>query len=157
MKIGILSDSHDNLPKIEQAVKFFKRQKIGFLLHAGDFVAPFAVLKLRALKCDWRGVFGNNDGEKNGLTRISKGRIRKGPLKIRLAGRKIILAHDINSIHPKEEKADLLVYGHSHKPEVKKLNAKLLVNPGECGGWLSGRSSVAIVDLARLSAKIFQI
>ncbi|MCM8780547.1 MAG: metallophosphoesterase family protein, partial [Candidatus Omnitrophica bacterium] len=70
MRIGIISDTHDNLPKIDSAVEYFNRQRVGFVLHAGDFVAPFAVAKLKKLDCDWAGVFGNNDGEREGLSKI---------------------------------------------------------------------------------------
>jgi len=157
MKIGILSDSHDNLPKIEKAVKLFNQKKVGFVLHAGDFIAPFTIPKLKGLSCDWAGVFGNNDGERIGLSGISEGKIKEGPLRTEFAGRRVTLTHDINKINPDTEKARLIIFGHTHKPEVKKSNSKLIVNPGECGGWLTGNSTVAIVDLATLSAKIFNI
>lgn len=157
MKIGILSDSHDNLPKIEKAVKFFNKNKVGFVLHAGDFVAPFTIPKLKVLKCDWQGVFGNNDGERNGLSRISEGKIKVGPLRIKLGSKKVTLVHDINTISTETENADLIVCGHTHKSEVKNLDAKLIINPGECGGWLTGKSTLAIVDLAAKSCKIFHI
>jgi hypothetical protein len=157
VKIGILSDSHDNLPKIEKAVRFFNKRKVEYVLHAGDFVAPFAILKLKNLSCDWKGVFGNNDGERKGLTGISQGKIQEGPLRIDLNGRKITLVHDVNTINPDTEKIDLLICGHSHKSELKKNNSQLLLNPGECGGWLTGKSTVAIVDLSTLSGEIFKI
>jgi putative phosphoesterase len=157
MIIGMLSDTHDNLPQIEKAVKFFNQKKVDFVLHAGDFVAPFTVDKLRKLSCEWLGVFGNNDGDKEGLSAKSKGRIRKPPLRIRLAGRKIIVAHERKAIDFKKEKADLIIFGHSHRVELVKNNGRLIVNPGECSGWLSGKSSVAVADLETLTAKIFKI
>lgn len=157
MKIGLLSDTHDNLDKIEAAVKFFNKHKVGFVLHAGDFVAPFTIAKLEKLSCDWRGVFGNNDGEESGLTKRSKGRIKAGPLKIKLAGKTVILTHDINAVNLSKQKAHLVVYGHSHKPEVKIMGEKIIVNPGECGGWLSGKSTVAVIDLDSLCVRICQI
>lgn len=157
MKIGIISDSHDNLPKIEKAVKFFNKQKVGFLLHAGDFVAPFTILKLKALRCDWRGIFGNNDGERTGLARISEGKIQEGPLRITLDNQKVTLVHDINTINPDAEDAALVVFGHTHKSQILKKDSKLLINPGEAGGWLTGESTVAIVDLTTLSSKIFNL
>lgn len=157
MKLGILSDSHDNLAKIEKAVRFFNKNKVDFVFHAGDFISPFIIPKLKNLSCDWRGVFGNNDGEKSGLLRISEGRIKRGPLKIKLADKKIILAHDINTIKPKLENVHLIIFGHSHKPEIIKEHNKLIINPGECGGWLSGRATVALADLISLSGKIFEI
>ena len=75
LKIGILSDTHDNLVKLEKAVIFFNKNRVGFVFHAGDFVAPFTIAKLNELSCEWAGVFGNNDGEREGLSRISEGKI----------------------------------------------------------------------------------
>jgi hypothetical protein len=157
MKIGIIADTHDNLPKIEKAVRFLNKNRVEFVLHAGDFIAPFAAVKLKNLSCDFRGVFGNNDGEKQGLAQISENRIQNGPLRLTLGGRRIVLVHDINSINPTTEEAQLIVFGHSHKPEISKKDSLILVNPGECAGWLSNRSSVAIVDLNTLSPKIFYL
>jgi len=157
MKIGLISDSHDNLPKIAKAVRFFHRVKVGFVFHAGDFIAPFSIAKLDILKCDWRGVFGNNDGETLGLLRASEGKIMPGPLRMELAGRKIIMVHDIQQINKDSEGASLIIFGHSHQPQIIKDNNRLLINPGECGGWLSGKSTVALVDLETLSARIITI
>jgi putative phosphoesterase len=157
MKIGILSDSHDNLPRILKAVRFFNRQKVGLVLHAGDFVAPFTVQKLGVLTMPWHGVFGNNDGEKNGLSKISAGRIQPGPIRLRLDAKRITLVHDLSSINPHIEKADFIICGHTHKPEIRKLGAKLIINPGESGGWLSNKATVAILDLNKASAKIVKI
>ncbi len=157
MRLGILSDSHDNLPKIEKAVRFFNRQKVDFLVHAGDFVAPFTVPKLNRLTCQWLGVFGNNDGEKMGLSCISETKIKEGPLRIVLDNRKITVVHDAKTLNFNIEDASLVIFGHTHKPEIIKQDSKILVNPGECGGWLSGKSTVAIVDLVSLTARIFKI
>jgi len=157
MKIGVLSDTHDNLPKIEKAVKFFNRNKVGFVLHAGDFVAPFTVAKLKNLSCDWLGIFGNNDGERNGLTSFSEGKIKDGPLRLELDNRKITLVHDIATINAKTEDADLIISGHTHNSGVFKQDGLLIINPGECGGWLTGKSTIALVDLTFLSAKVSKI
>jgi len=157
MNIGVLSDTHDNLPKIEKAVKFFNKRKAGFVIHAGDFVAPFAAEKLKALSCDFIGVFGNNDGEREGLSLVSQGKIQQGPLRITLAGRSILIVHDLNSINLREEDAQLVISGHSHKPDLQNEDSRLMVNPGECSGWLSRRPSVAIIDLDKLSPALFYL
>lgn len=157
MKIGILSDSHDNLPKIELAVRFFNKEKVDFVFHAGDFVAPFTIPKLDSLSCGWAGVFGNNDGEKKGLLSISEGKIKGGPLRTELGNKKIILVHDIKTLSLERELAQLIIFGHTHKPEIIKESDRLMVNPGEAGGWLTGEPTVAIVDLGSLLAKIHNI
>ena len=156
MKLGIIADSHDNLPKLAKAVKLFNQERVGFLLHAGDFIAPFSVKELKKLNCDFSGVFGNNDGEIKGLTEVSQGKIKPPPLRIKLEDKKIILLHDINQLNLKEEDFNLAVVGHTHKPLVDKKDARVMLNPGECCGWLTGRSTVAIVELADLSSRIIE-
>ena len=157
MKIGILSDTHDNLTKIEHAIKFFNKNKVDFVFHAGDFVAPFAVLKLKNLEANWAGVYGNNDGEKNGLFVTSEGKIKDGPRRIELEGKKIVLTHELNKINPDVEEAQIIIFGHTHKAEIRNLGEKILINPGECGAWLYGKSTIAILDLENLSAKIHDL
>lgn len=157
MRLGIIADTHDNLPKILKAVQFFNRKKVDFVVHAGDFIAPFAVVKLKDLHCDFSGIFGNNDGERPGLSKISEGKIQPGPLRMSLAGRRIVLVHDINSINLSTVNAELIIFGHTHKPEITHKNSCILVNPGECSGWLSNHPSVAIIDLKTLSPKIFDL
>ena len=66
MIVGLMADSHDHLFRIRDALDFFKKKKIELLLHAGDYVAPFAVRELKKLSCPFVGVFGNNDGEREG-------------------------------------------------------------------------------------------
>jgi len=64
MKIGVISDTHDNLPLVEKAVKIFNEKEVEFVLHAGDYVAPFAVKVFKKLRAKFVGVFGNNDGDR---------------------------------------------------------------------------------------------
>ena len=42
----------------------------------------------------------------------------------------------------------------SHDNFRKVRRETLLVNPGECGRWLTGRSNVGLVDLDKLEGKI---
>jgi len=51
----------------------------------------------------------------------------------------------------------LVVYGHTHLPEVKRVGETLVVNPGECGGWLFGHCTVAIAHLDTLEAEIIEL
>ncbi|MEM3615578.1 MAG: metallophosphoesterase family protein, partial [Candidatus Methanomethylicia archaeon] len=43
MKIGIISDTHDRLQMIDEAVKRLNEENVEYVLHAGDYIAPFAV------------------------------------------------------------------------------------------------------------------
>ncbi|MCM8757772.1 MAG: metallophosphoesterase [Candidatus Omnitrophica bacterium] len=157
MLLGIISDSHDNLSKIRRAVKLFNRKKVEFVLHLGDFVAPFSVRVLKELKCPWHGIFGNNDGEKEGLLKISEGKIKSSPLRIELNKRRITLVHDINTINLSEEKSDIIRFGHTHRTQMEKKDSFLLFNPGEWCGWITGRATIALLDLETLYYKIIKI
>lgn len=157
MKVGIISDSHDHLTNLARVIKLFRKEDISFLLHAGDFIAPFAIGQFKDLNCNWLGVFGNNDGERKGLAKASGGRIQEGPLGITLSGVKIVLVHDINQINPSREDARLIVSGHTHKLKIQKESGRLLLNPGECCGWLTGRATAMTVDLEKLTSKVFQL
>jgi len=157
MKIGILSDTHDNLPKIEKAVRIFNQKKVSLVLHAGDYIAPFSLYPFKKLKCEYLGVFGNNDGEKDGLNKISEGRIKDEPLEIVEDSKKIILIHDLNKLDLKDKSYDLIIYGHTHKSEIRRKDSSLIINPGECSGWLYRRSTVAILDLETLSPKFYRL
>lgn len=155
MKVGLISDTHDNLPKIEKAVEIFNKNKVEFVIHAGDFVAPFSILPLQRLNCNWIGVLGNNDGEKEGLITKSQGRIKPGQISLVLDNKKLIVIHNVEKYT--QEPADVVIFGHTHKAEIKKDNNLLMVNPGEASGWLYGRSTVGILELDNLNVNIIDI
>jgi len=64
MKVGIISDTHDNLDAIGEAVAIFNDEGIELLIHAGDFISPFTSQPFKKLKASQAGFFGNNDGDK---------------------------------------------------------------------------------------------
>lgn len=160
MLIGVMADSHDNVPMVEAAVQLFNQSAVGYVLHAGDFVAPFAIDPLRQLSCQVLSVFGNNDGEKLGLTaRIREvGQVHPHLATITLAQRHIAVVHYPELAEPLAHSGtyDLVVYGHTHRVDQRHDDC-LLLNPGEAGGWLTGCPTVAIVDLANLQVRLHEL
>jgi len=155
MKIGVISDTHDNAIKVKSAVDLFNKEKVDFVVHCGDYIAPFSLMSFTSLNCDWVGVFGNCDGEKNGLKKRSENRIQEPPLILNFDSKKIIVVHDIKDY--KGEKADVVLFGHTHNVEVRRGDKALFVNPGEAAGWLTGESTVAIIDTDTLKVDIKDI
>ncbi len=155
-KIGIISDTHDNLPKIKKAVEIFNKEEVNFVLHAGDIVAPFSIEKLVDLKCDWRAVFGNNDGEKEGLKKRSNNKVLEPPIKIKLGGKKILLTHDLQKVRDLED-AEIVIFGHTHEKKYYKEGGRFFINPGEAGGWLKGESTICILSLPLQKVEFFAI
>jgi len=159
VRIGIISDTHDNVPKIKEAVSIFNMKGVGFVIHAGDYIAPFSIAPLEKLRCEYVGVFGNNDGEKAGLTRKSGERIKIPPRLVDIDGKKILVLHEPNELDTltKSQSYDIIVYGHTHNPVIEKQDKTLVINPGECCGWLTGKSTIALVDLDNLIAEIIEV
>ncbi|WP_435098624.1 YfcE family phosphodiesterase [Halorubrum sp. N11] len=80
MRIGIVSDTHDDLAAVEAAVSLFDCEGVDVVVHCGDFVAPFSVTPFDVgdgpdadgpnaggdapdAGFDFYAARGNNDGE----------------------------------------------------------------------------------------------
>jgi len=148
--IGILSDSHDNVPAVRLAAALFRDAGCSLVIHAGDFVAPFTARELQAAGCPVRAVYGNCDGEKAGLRDALApfGEIRPAPLAFAWDGLEIVVVHIGGDLARRAARRGrrLIVHGHTHKPEIRALGEALIVNPGETGGWLTGRRTAALYD-----------
>lgn len=156
MKIGILSDTHNNTDKIIKAVNFFNLRHVDFVLHAGDFSFVSSAKHFENLKAPFIAVFGNNDFETYDLAKtINKfGQIYDSPYTFVLAEKTFVLSHRIFNI---EKPFDFMIYGHTHKPHIEKLSGKLFINPGEVSGRRYGRSTVAILETETGNAEIFDL
>ena len=156
MIVGILADSHDNVPMVRKAVEKLKVEGAEILIHAGDFIAPFSVKALVEFPGEVIAVFGNNDGERNGIRRILP-TVCDPPRIDTIGDRRFLTVHDVAAIEEAMlEGIDVVVCGHSHEPSVEQKDY-LAVNPGECGGWLSGRCTAALLDTETLDARIVDI
>ncbi len=162
MKIGVMSDSHDNVPMVKKAVDLFNAEGCSLVVHAGDYCSPFVITPLEKLKCKWLGVFGNNDGDKKALSMKSNGMIVEHPYRYDLSNIRMIVTHEIDDVKDlmgmiQRQEVHLLIYGHTHKTDIKKVETCLVVNPGETGGWTTGRSTVAIIDVDTMTAKEIEL
>jgi putative phosphoesterase len=160
MRIGIISDTHDHLRNAEQAVEVFCRHGVQYVLHAGDIVAPFTAKVFSALRdAKFIAVFGNNDGERLQLKRTVEsfgGEIHEYCYKGELAGRKVCMVH---TDHMVEELAasqmhDLVIHGHTHHAETRRVGRTLIINPGEATDALTGSARVVILDLDAMSPTV---
>jgi putative phosphoesterase len=161
LQVGILADSHDCLPRIKDVIDRLNSEPIGLVLHAGDYSAPFVTDHYNALKVHMIGVFGNNDAEKEKLRdRFAKaGHEIKGRFAEVQAGKlRIALTHgDEDELLRSLTKCggyDVLVYGHTHEARVVEEGRTLVINPGEVCGYLTGESTLAILNTADRKARL---
>ena len=59
MKIGLISDTHDNIQNIQNAISLFNDKHVSFVIHACDIVSPEAVKGSAGVRPI--AVIGNND------------------------------------------------------------------------------------------------
>jgi putative phosphoesterase len=165
MLIGLISDTHDNLPMVEKAVKRLNEEKVELALHAGDYVAPFVIPKFNALNCKLIGVFGNNDGDhellKKRFSETSNCEIRDRFAEIDIDGFKIALLHgdeaELLNALINHGNFDAIVHGHSHANVTRKNDKTLIVNPGETCGYLTGKPTIALLNTEMREARIIQL
>jgi putative phosphoesterase len=163
MKIGVLSDTHDNLANLHKAVEIFSKNGVEAVLHGGDFCSPFTLPIFKPLSekgVKMHAVFGNNDGDHVLLTRRGEGfcTFSDGTCIVNLGGRRIIVMHypDVADDLYRGGSFDLVVYGHDHRARIAGETRKLL-NPGTCSGYLSDRATVALIDTANMAAELVDL
>lgn len=160
MKAGILSDTHDQRAFAEDALALFRREGVGVIVHLGDVCRPETILAFRDCGIPLIGVYGNNDYDKDGLQTISGNAFHAGPHMPELGGRKVLMSHSFDELQDEigeGGKYDLILFGHTHRPLEMRIGRALIVNPGEGCGFLSGKPTCAVIDLATMEARILEI
>ncbi len=163
MKIGVLSDTHDNLANLGRAVDIFSKNGVEAILHCGDFCSPFTLPVFKPLAekgVPMYAVFGNNDGDKALLIRRGEGSwtFADGVRVLELGGRRIVMMHypDVAEDLLRAGSFDLVIHGHDHRARVQGSGPKLL-NPGTCAGYLAARATVALVETAGLDVELVDL
>ena len=164
MLIGAVSDSHDNLPQIEKAVELLNEQKVELVLHAGDYVSPFTIARFKKLNCPLIGVFGNNDGDHQLLTKrfneTTNCTIHDRFTQVTIEGYRIGLLHGdeaelLNALVDSGH-FNAVIHGHSHNKSIQQKGKTLVMNPGELCGYLTGKASFALLDTVKSEARIVE-
>lgn len=155
MRIGIISDSHDDVTSVNKAIDIFFDNDIKVAIHAGDIISPPIVNEFKRLTdqdVKFFGVFGNNDGEKRGLENafsFISGELLGDIGKIEIDNMKICIYHG-QDLKKKEklissQKFDVFIYGHSHvkdsEKRIMKKRETLILNPGSSHGEATTRFS----------------
>lgn len=152
--VGVISDTHISDPnELPQKIKeIFK--SVDLIIHAGDIIDLVVIEKLQELAPVF-AVYGNMDF----------GKIReKLPevISLKIFDWKIGIVHtpvsswlvshlDLFGIFAKnlaeKQNFNILIFGHTHKPLLKKENGILLINPGSPTLPFFSKPSVAILKI----------
>jgi uncharacterized protein len=162
MRIGVISDTHlqELAPKLPKGViNAFK--DVQMIIHCGDITELNVLDELKNICPEVRAVQGNMDSEE------VKGKL---PLKdIFFVGKfKLALTHgrgapvtivDTVLNEFKQEKPDIIIFGHTHFPVNEKREGVILFNPGSAMDKVYAKfNSCGIIELNdKIETKIIKI
>jgi len=144
VRLGVISDTHGLLrPEVFDAF-----EKVDHILHAGDVGRPEILIELAAL-ASVTAVYGNTDGPelRARLPQVAE---------LELDGFAIVVTHGDQFeratpavLHEAFPRAEIIVYGHTHKPLLELVDRTVTVmNPGGAGHPRFGvPPSVGIMEL----------
>ena len=119
--IGVISDTHGLLRP--EAIKAL--QGSDFILHAGDVGDPAILTELKRI-APVTAVRGNVDTEPWAKRLPAAATLKVGGL--------VILAlHNFEHLRIHSQRADIVIFGHSHKPHSEFHDDTLFFNPGSAG------------------------
>ena len=140
VKIGVISDTHDDIENTEKAIKIFNLMKVDHVFHAGDYVYPGMISLFKELNKEIKlyGVRGNNDGELMGITRqfaeIENALFLNEFGKLLISSTKIGIYHgtnsDLSTSLVESQLFDILILGHTHVKRIENIGKTLVLNPG---------------------------
>jgi len=144
VRLGVIADTHGLLrPEVFDVFK-----EVDHILHGGDVGKPEILTELEAL-APLTAVYGNVDGP-DVRARLPQVATRE------LDGFEIVVTHGDQFGHPTPEnvhaafpRADIIVYGHTHRPLLELVDRTVtVINPGGAGpGRFGLPPSVGILEL----------
>jgi putative phosphoesterase len=144
VRLGVISDTHGLLrPEVFEVFK-----QVDHILHAGDVGDPQVLIELDAI-APVTAVYGNVDGSelRARLPQVAE---------VELDGFGVVVTHGDQFGHPTPgqlheafPRAEIIVYGHTHKPLLELVDRTVTVlNPGGAGAArFNLRPSVGIMEL----------
>ena len=118
--IGIISDTHNLLRPAVLA----RLSACDLILHGGDISRPQVLAELMKL-APVQAVRGNNDRDWPEVLPYT--------LDLDVYGLRVFMTHKKSDLPADLSPYDMVIFGHSHKYDLKKQGDTVLLNPGSCG------------------------
>jgi putative phosphoesterase len=134
MKLGLLSDTHQNIEDLRVAIDHLVREEVDCLVHLGDDFQDAETFDEFEIKTTIAvpGVYDPEYSDRNVPHRLIED----------VGGFRVMFSHTLES-HPNDfpddpkpedfltkGEIDILLYGHTHVPRIEIKDSILLVNPG---------------------------
>jgi putative phosphoesterase len=154
MRIGVLSDTHNNISNLLQALRLFQEEQITTLVHCGDMTNITTAQQMAGFDVIY--VNGNMDNSAAAVNDTlwfmnPNSEVTGDVFSGRLGGVKIGATHG-----HRPGKLDKLIHsgghafvftGHTHRRRDERIGKTRVINPGALGGARYEPRGVAIVDL----------
>lgn len=151
MRIGLISDTHDNEPALRAAVTHFRQAQVQTVLHAGD-VTRASTLQLLAGFDVWIAR-GNMDYDPHlalAVERFGDERLARVH-ELRFDGMRIAMTHGDSwqqlETLIRATTYDYVIHGHTHVPKDETVGKTRIINPGALGHSRWRCATCAIIDL----------
>jgi putative phosphoesterase len=165
MKIGIVSDTHNNLKNVNRIVELFNESSVERVIHTGDITQAKTLDIFAHLKMPMYGVYGNNDeGERESLAAAVAAHgfiFQEPPFVLEWHQRSIMVVHDPLEFEGHlDHTHELALHGHTHLYRYEELSVRgarqVVFNPGECAGHMKGFNAIGVLDLETLAAELLR-
>jgi uncharacterized protein len=153
MKIGVLSDTHDNLSNLISVLETYRGRGIKTLIHCGDLTSLDMVSHFKGFRLIY--TIGNmdvaNGAMKKRIEKMNEANYADLVYRGKLNGIPIAVTH--SHIDGKvmelvrEQRFKWIFHGHTHEKRDEVVRGVRIVNPGALGGLGREPRSFCIVDL----------
>ncbi|MGL4549745.1 MAG: YfcE family phosphodiesterase [Gemmataceae bacterium] len=150
MKIGVLSDTHDQVERVYRALALFRDAGVQTLLHCGDITDPATVRAFTGWTAHF--VYGNCDWNRAGLAEAiaaigATNHERFGHLEVEGVALAFLHGDDADLFDAvKNSGAYAFVFhGHTHVAHDRAAGPMRVINPGAL--HRAARKSVLVLDL----------
>ena len=146
--IGVISDTHGLMrPGAKEALK-----ECDAIIHAGDIGKPEVLDELRLI-APLTAIRGNIDKWADDMPDVEV---------LETEGRFLYILHDVKELDldPRSAGFDVVISGHSHRPDITEAGGVLYVNPGSAGPrrfTLPVTLAVLTVSTERIEARIVKL
>lgn len=153
MKIGLMSDTHDNLSNLTYVLNEYREKGIETIIHCGDLTGLDMVSHFDGFRVIY--LTGNMDmltgAIKSRLEKMREDNFAGMVFKGKLDGVMVAATHGHinNKIMDlvRQKKYQWIFHGHTHEKRDEVIRGTRVVNPGALGGLVRGPRTFCVVDL----------
>ncbi len=160
MRLGILSDTHDEMTRTRVAVDLLRAEGAEVLIHCGDLASPAVLTLCAVLPCYF--VFGNHDADN--VPALQRAALESGAVCLGWGGVVELVSKRVGVVHGHlttdvrrvlGAQPDYLLSGHSHIASDRQVGPVRRINPGAL--HRADTFTVAMLDLVADALRFLQV